>query len=136
MPDCVTPSDHVTVHGAVPVSDAWIVAEEPAQTEADPLTAAVGRGLTVTVTAALFVETHPLASVTVSVYVLVKEGEATGEQLVASESPVAGVHEQLVPPDPVKEVEFPAQIVAVPDAAAIGSGLTVTVALPDDVPGH
>ena len=67
IPDCVTPSDHVTVHGAVPVRAAWIVADEPAQTDVDPLTAAVGRAFTVTVTAALLVETHPLPSVTVNV---------------------------------------------------------------------
>jgi hypothetical protein len=136
MPDCVTPSDHVTVQGAAPVSAAWIVAEEPTQTEADPLTAAVGRAFTVTVTAGLFVETHPVAFVTVSVYVVVAEGKAVGEQLFGLESPVAGAHEQLAPPDPVNAVEAPAQIVAAPDAAAIGSGWTVTVALPDDVPEH
>ena len=67
IPDCVTPSDHETAHGAVPVSAAWIVADEPAQTEADPLTAAVGRAFTVTVTDALLIEAHPFASLTVSV---------------------------------------------------------------------
>ena len=46
---CVTLSDQVTVHGAVPVSVAVIVVEPPAQIAAVPLTAAVGSGRTVTV---------------------------------------------------------------------------------------
>ena len=63
-------------------------------------------------------------------------GEAVGAQLVALESPVAGAQEQLTPPDPVRLADDPAQIVADPDAAAVGSGCTVTVAPPDDVPEH
>ena len=64
-PVCVTPSDQVTSHGAVPVSAAWIVVEEPAQIVAVPVTVAVGRGLTVTVTEGALVETQPFTSVTV-----------------------------------------------------------------------
>ena len=63
---CVTLSDHVTFHGAVPVNVAVIVAEPPAQIAPPPLTAAVGSVLTVTATgddAAL----QPLAFVTVTV---------------------------------------------------------------------
>lgn len=121
------PSDHTTVHGPVPVSAAWIVAAEPAQTEAEPLTAAVGRALTVTVTDGLLIEAHPFASLTVSVYVVVTEGVAVGEQTLAFESPVAGAQEQLTPPDPVNGAEVPAQMAVEPDADAVGDGLTVTV---------
>ena len=61
-------------------------------------------------------------------------GEAVGEQLAAFESPVAGVQEQDAPPEPESGVAVPAQIAVVPDAAAVGLGLTVTTALPDAVP--
>jgi hypothetical protein len=79
-------------------------------------------------------EGQPAVSVTVSVYVVVTEGEAVGAQLVALESPVAGDHEQEAPPEPLSGVEDPGPIVAEPDATAVGSDLTVTVALPDTVP--
>ena len=48
-PFCTTASDHVTFHGPVPVSAAWIVVELPLQTVALPLATEVGRALTVTV---------------------------------------------------------------------------------------
>jgi hypothetical protein len=50
--DCVTPSDHTTVHGPVPVSAAWIVAEPPGQTAPPPETVAVGSVRTVAVVVA------------------------------------------------------------------------------------
>ena len=46
-PLCVTPSDHVTLHGPAPVSAAEIVVAPPAQTAAVPDTVAVGSALTV-----------------------------------------------------------------------------------------
>ena len=49
-PDCVTPSDQTTLHGAVPVSAAWMSAvPPPAHIVAPPETAAVGSGRTVAV---------------------------------------------------------------------------------------
>jgi hypothetical protein len=45
---CVTLSDQITVHGAVPVSVALIVAEPPGQIAAVPLTTAAGSARTVT----------------------------------------------------------------------------------------
>jgi hypothetical protein len=45
---CVTSSDQVTFHGAVPVRVAVIVAEPPGQIAAVPLTVAVGSVRTVT----------------------------------------------------------------------------------------
>jgi hypothetical protein len=55
------------VHGPAPVRAAWIVVEPAAQIAAEPETTAVGFAVTVTVTVGAFVETQPLASVTVSV---------------------------------------------------------------------
>jgi len=60
-----TPSDHMMLHGGVPVSAAEMVAEPPVQMLASPLTVAVGSGVTVTVTSSVSV--NELASVTVSV---------------------------------------------------------------------
>jgi hypothetical protein len=61
--DCVVLSDHFTLHGAVPVSAAVMVAEAPGQIVVLPLTVAVG---VLTVTAALPVPAfeHPDASLT------------------------------------------------------------------------
>jgi hypothetical protein len=66
-PVWTAPSDQVTVHGAVPVSAAWIVVAPPGQIAAEPDTAAVGFGSTVTVTDGALFETQPFASVTVRV---------------------------------------------------------------------
>jgi hypothetical protein len=66
-PDCVTPSDQVTIQGPEPVRAAAIRVEPPGQMAAEPETVAVGFGLTVTVTVGALFETQPLASVTVSV---------------------------------------------------------------------
>jgi len=63
---CVTLSDQVTVHGAVPVSAAVIVVEPPGQIAPLPLRVAVGSGLTVTVADDDAVQ--PLPSRTVTVY--------------------------------------------------------------------
>ena len=89
---------------------------------------------TVTVAVGAFVDTHPFASVTVSVYTVVAPGEAVGEQLEASERPAAGAHAQVVPPEPESGVAPPGQIPAVPEAAAVGRAWTATAAAPDAVP--
>src|SRR6266571_2945992 len=65
MPFCVTPSDHVTDHGAVPVRLAWIVWGADGQPLALPLTVAVGRARRVT-TVAADVPLQPFAFVTVT----------------------------------------------------------------------
>ena len=67
---------------------------------------------------------------------MVAEGDAEGEQLAASERPVAGVQAQVVPPEPESGVAPPTQIAAAPPATAVGDGLTVTRALPEDVPAQ
>jgi len=64
----------------------------------------------------------------------VAAGEAIGEQLDASERPVAGAQAQDTPPDPDSGAAPPAQIVAVPAARAVGAGLTLTTAAPEAVP--
>ena len=67
---------------------------------------------------------------------MVAAGEAEGEQLAASERPAAGAHAQDTPPEPESGVAPPAQIAAVPEATAVGRGLTVTTALPEAVPAQ
>ena len=62
--------------------------------------------------------------------------EAVGVQLAAFERPVAGVHAHETPPEPVSGVEAPAQISAVPPAAALGGVRTGAVALPGSVPAQ
>ncbi len=57
---------------------------------------------------------------------VVAEGLALGEQLEGLFKPVDGLQLHDVPPEPVRPVEPPAQIEAVPEATAVGSALTVT----------
>ena len=65
---------------------------------------------------------------------MVAAGDASGAQLLGLERPAAGTHAQETPPEPDSGVDPPAQISADPPAAAVGRGLTVTTALPDEVP--
>ena len=93
------------------MSAAWIVVDPAGQIAAPPETTAVGRGSTVTVTAAALVDTHPLALVHgQDVEVVVAAGEAVGAQLAGFESPAAGAHMQETPPEPESGVDVPAQI--------------------------
>jgi hypothetical protein len=62
---CVTLSDQIKVNGAVPVSAALTVAEPPGQIDPPPLTAAAGRGRTLTAVGAE-AALHPAAFVTVT----------------------------------------------------------------------
>ena len=100
--------------------------EVPAQMVADPDATAVGLALTVTVTVGALVEEQDPAPETVSVYVVVEDGDECGEQLDALSRPVEGLHEQLVPPEPESVAEAPVQIVADPEAVAVSFGVTVT----------
>jgi hypothetical protein len=90
---------------------------------------------TVTVAVAAFVELQPFASVTTRLYAVVIEGAAFGEQEFGLSRPVDGAQEHEAPPDPESGADCPSRIVVDPEATAIGVGFTVTVALPDDVPG-
>ena len=65
------------------------------------MTGRLGVMLTVTVVEAEFVETQPLAAVTVRLYVVVEAGFAFGVQLDAFDSPVEGDHWHETPPEPV-----------------------------------
>src|SRR5206468_2629372 len=83
---------------------------------------AVGRARTVTVAVALLVDEQaagPLPT-TVSAYVVVAAGVATGVQLDGSSSPVAGAHEHETPPEPPSGVDSPGQMVFEPEATAVG----------------
>ncbi len=72
----MTPSDQVTLHGAVPVSAAETVVPLPAQTCAVPDTVAVGNARTTAVVVAAG-ETQ-LATVTVTLYVPAAASVAPG----------------------------------------------------------
>ncbi len=83
--------------------------------------AAVGKGLTFTVLEAEAV--HPLASVTVTEYDVVDEGETVIDTV---DAPV--LHEYEVPPLAVKFALTPLQMLTVAgEIAAVGKGLTITV---------
>src|SRR3954451_23550916 len=79
---CVTLSDQVMVHGALPVSAALIVAEPPAQIAPLPLTVAVGSALTVTVAEPLEVPVQFASVIDVTVYVVVAEGLTVRDAVV------------------------------------------------------
>ena len=68
--------------GAVPVSEALIVAEKPAQIVPPPLTAAVGSGLTVIVALPLEVPPQFASEIEVIVYVVFADGETVREAVV------------------------------------------------------
>ena len=133
-PAVMTPPDRVQVQ----LDPAWLTTlaeapEAPTGTEGGAeMTGSAGVMLTVTATLAALVESQPLAAVTVSAYVVVDAGVASGVQLNGSESPVTGSHEQETPPEPPSCTVSPLQIVAVPVAAAVGRVLTVRPA-GDDV---
>jgi hypothetical protein len=103
----------------VPPPAAVNVVLPPLQITDVPVMLAVGNGLTVTALVAVAV--HPLALVTVTVYVASAVG-LTG--IVAVVAPV--LHKYVPPPVAVKVVVPPLQITDVPVMLAVGSGLTVT----------
>jgi hypothetical protein len=96
----------------------------PKQIVAEPLAVTVGKGVTVTVTAAVF--EHP-RDVPVTVYVLVTVGVATGVALVVLLNPVEGDQTYVVAPLAVNVVEVPLQIVISGLTVTFGTGLTVMV---------
>jgi hypothetical protein len=63
----VTPSDHTTENGAVPVKSARITAEPFPQYDVEPLTTTVGRGHGVSITIGSDVFEQPVEFVTVTV---------------------------------------------------------------------
>jgi hypothetical protein len=91
---------------------------------------ATGSGFTRTTTSS--VAEQPLASVIVTVYVVVSVGVATGLATVELDNPVAGDHTYEIPPLADKVVAAPIQIVLSEPALAIGSGFT-TIFLGADV---
>ena len=107
-------------HEYVVAPDAEIVVDCPEQMVDVPVAVTVGVGLTVIVTDAVFV--HP-AVVPVTVYVVVDVGDTEA----VAEVPAPLFQEYVVAPDAEIDVGCPAQMVAVPVAATVGNGLTVTV---------
>src|SRR5947209_7989986 len=128
------------VNGAVPVSAAVIVAELPAQIGPVPLTVAVGLALTVTVAPPDEVPPQFASEIEVIVYVVVDKGETVREALVPLATFWLTPSDQLIANGAVPVsvavivAEEPAQIVPPPLTVAVGLALTVTVALPDELP--
>ena len=85
-----------------------------------PVMAGFGNGLTVTVTDVA--AEQPLASVTVTEYVVVAVGLTVME---AVDCPLLQLYEE--PPEAVMVVDSPLQITLSPVMAGFGNGLTVTV---------
>jgi hypothetical protein len=85
---------------------------------------AVGGETTFTTTTSVF--EHPDA-LTVTVYVVVDAGLATGFEIVVELKPAPGLQEYDVPPLADNVVEAPLQIVTSVPALAAGKGVTVTV---------
>ena len=96
------------------------VVDSPLQMTLSPVMAGVGNGLTVTVTDVA--AEHPLASVTVTEYVVVADGLTEMEAVFC---PL--LQEYEVPPEAVSVVVSPLQMTLSPVMAGVGSGLTVTV---------
>jgi hypothetical protein len=86
---------------------------------------AVGNGLTVTTTWSVF--TQPLASVPVTVYVVVAVGEAVTLAVFVALKPVDGLHTYVAAPLATKLVDDPSQIAASFPAATTGNGFTPIV---------
>src|ERR1041385_3128263 len=102
--------------------DAVSVAESPGQSESETAMLHTGAGFTVTVDEHVLV--HPLALVTVTVYVVVVVGLTVIEAVVA-----ALLQRNDVPPDAVNVEEPPTQIEGLFGVMLqVGAGFTVTVA--------
>ena len=98
------------------------LAELPAHIVLFPVTSQPGNGFTVRVRPHEFV--HPAVLVTVTLYV----PAAVRLQITAPEAvkPPGPDHEYVEPPEAVKHVDVPAQIVAVP-VGVISVGVAVTI---------
>jgi hypothetical protein len=118
------------IHAYVAAPVAVSVVEFPLQIEAlDAVAVTVGDVLTVITR--VEVAEHPLASVPVTVYVLVVVGETVTDDPVRD----PGIHVYVDAPEAVIVVELPEQsVVLVAVVATVGSGFTVMVRVP--VPVH
>jgi hypothetical protein len=67
--------------------------------------------------------------VTVTIYIVVVVGFATGFAMIVELNPDEGLHAYVPPPLAFKFVELPAQRVSFVPALAIGNALTVTIVL-------
>ena len=95
-------------------------------TDAPPLM--VGKALTVTVFVPVLI--HPLASVPVTVYIVVVVGLAVMPEPVVAVRPVDGDQLYVVPPPAVSVVEVPVHIATDEPPLMVGSAFTVTVLVP------
>ena len=113
------------LHKYVPPPPAVKIVEPPLQIVTFALVVAVGTVFTVITTDDVAV--HPLTFVTVTVYVVVELGVATGVAEVALLKEPDGNQEYDTPPLAPNVVEEPLQILAADPALAIGKELTVTI---------
>jgi hypothetical protein len=88
------------------------------------VTVITGFGFTVTVTVAVFL--HPLASVPVTVYVVVAKGLAVTVAPEAGANPVTGLHVYVTAPAAVSVVLLPLHIVTLGETVTVGFGRTIT----------
>ena len=72
---------------------------------------------------------QPTASVPITVYVVVADGEATGLAQAVHDRPVAGLQEYVEAPVAASVVDPPGQMETLLPALTVGMGLTVTVTL-------
>ena len=99
----------------------------PAHTAAGPLIVIIGKAFTVSRTVAE--SRHPLASETVSVYVLVEEAVAVGLATEVLLRPVAGDQEYVPPPEPLSTAPDPLHSETAGPGFAVGRWFTVTAAV-------
>src|SRR5262249_51928663 len=130
----LTPSDQVMANGATPVSVALTVDDAPAQIVPPPLTAAVGRALTVTVALPLDVPLQFTSLIEVMVYVVFDDGETVRETVVLLTLLWLKPSDQVMANGAVPVsvalmvADAPAHIAPPPLTLAVGRALTVTVA--------
>src|SRR5262249_28912247 len=133
-PDCTKPSDHVSVHGPVPVSAAWIGVDEPEQMVASPETSAVGVALTVVLAALVLLPAAGslAAEVTGTAFVAIPDAAGASKEIaIAGAAPAARagrVHVIVLVPEqlqPVPEADTrlaPAGMVSVTDTEVASDG--------------
>lgn len=139
MPDWTTPSDQVSEYGGVPVRATWMVPSRPEQIVPPPETVAEGGGVSETTRVELAVQV--VGSVTVTPRVTVEPvgvNETDAFEELPPKVPPAIVQAYVVPgPELGTEAVRPVAPLQKPAGAAMsaeGSGLTVTVALPEPAP--
>lgn len=135
----VTPSDQVTVNGAVPVKVAVTFVVAPSQYDPPPLTTAVGVVRGVTTALPLATPLQPALVIEVMLYVVIVDGETERVAVVPVTCCVKPSDQRMSNgPVPVSVAVIvtgePGQYEPPPLTDAVGGATGVAVALPLDVP--